>query len=57
MKMNWSEENILAFGTAAILHDIGKSRISPEILYKTSPLADDEFRLGTAPCPERRNAP
>lgn len=45
MKMNWPEENILAFGTAAILHDIGKSKISPEILYKTSPLTDDEFRL------------
>ncbi|RPH41869.1 MAG: HD domain-containing protein [Desulfobulbaceae bacterium] len=45
MKMNWPEENILAIGTAGILHDIGKSRIASEILYKTSKLTADEFRL------------
>ena len=45
MKMNWPEENILAIGTAAILHDIGKSRIPPEILYKTDHLSDEEFRI------------
>lgn len=45
MKMNWPEENILAIGTAGILHDIGKSRIASEILYKISKLTADEFRL------------
>jgi HD-GYP domain-containing protein (c-di-GMP phosphodiesterase class II) len=45
MKMNWPDEDILAIGTAAILHDIGKSKIPHEILYKTTALSDDEFRL------------
>jgi HD-GYP domain-containing protein (c-di-GMP phosphodiesterase class II) len=45
MKMNWPKENILALGTAAILHDIGKSKISSEILYKESSLTYDEYRL------------
>ena len=45
MKMNWPEENILAIGTAAILHDIGKSKIPSDILYKTSSLTDEEFLL------------
>ncbi len=45
MKMRWPEESVLAMGTAALLHDIGKSKISSEILYKTSSLTDDEFRL------------
>ncbi len=45
MKMNWPEENILAVGTAAILHDIGKSKIPSNILYKTGPLTDEELRL------------
>jgi HD-GYP domain-containing protein (c-di-GMP phosphodiesterase class II) len=45
MMMNWPEENILAIGTAAILHDIGKSTVPPEILYKESSLSDEEFRI------------
>jgi HD-GYP domain-containing protein (c-di-GMP phosphodiesterase class II) len=45
MKMHWPEENILAMGTAAILHDIGKSKIPSEILYKNDFLTDEEFRL------------
>ncbi len=45
MKMNWPEEDILAIGTAGILHDVGKSKIASEILYKTSSLSDDEFRI------------
>ncbi len=45
MKMNWPEENILALGTAAILHDIGKSKIPSEILYKKGTLTNEEFRL------------
>ena len=45
MKMNWPEENILAIGTAGILHDIGKSRVSSEILYKTGRLTPEEYHL------------
>ena len=45
MKMHWPEENILAIGTAAILHDIGKSKIPSNILYKTDSLTDEELRL------------
>ena len=45
MKLLWPEESILAMGTAALLHDIGKSKILSEILYKTSSLTEDEFRL------------
>jgi HD-GYP domain-containing protein (c-di-GMP phosphodiesterase class II) len=33
----------IAFG--ALLHDIGKMRVSPEILNKPGPLSEDEFRL------------
>lgn len=45
MMMNWPEENILAMGTAAILHDVGKSKIPSEILYKVGLLDDEEFHL------------
>ena len=45
MKMNWPNENILAIGTAAMLHDIGKSKVPSEILYKTGALSEDEFHL------------
>jgi HD-GYP domain-containing protein (c-di-GMP phosphodiesterase class II) len=31
--------------TAAILHDIGKSKLTSEILYKTTALDEEEFRL------------
>ena len=34
-----------AFGMAALLHDIGKLTISPEILNKPGMLADDEWEL------------
>ena len=45
MKMNWPEDDILAIGTAGILHDIGKSRIPLEILYKAGSLSEEEYRL------------
>lgn len=48
MQLNWPEEDILALATAAMLHDIGKSRIASEILYKTSALSDEEYSLITA---------
>lgn len=40
---NWSEEMLLALGTAGLLHDIGKSKISEQILYKPGKLNKDEF--------------
>ncbi len=39
----WSEEAILSVGTAGLLHDIGKSKIPREILYKTGKLSEEEF--------------
>ncbi len=45
MRMRWPEEDILAIGTAAILHDIGKSKIPSEILYRPDSLTGEEFRL------------
>ena len=42
---NWSEEVLLALGTAGLLHDIGKSKIAEEILYKPGRLNKEEFRL------------
>ncbi len=45
MQLGWPEEDILALATAAILHDIGKSKVAAEILYKTSTLSQEEFNL------------
>ncbi len=45
MQLNWPQEDILALATAAMFHDIGKSKIAPEILYKTSALSDEEYSL------------
>lgn len=45
MQLGWPEEDILAMATAAILHDIGKSKLTTEILYKTTALDVEEFRL------------
>ena len=42
-KMQWSKKDLLAIGTAALLHDIGKSRIPDEILLKKGRLTDEEF--------------
>lgn len=39
------EENLLDFGQGGLLHDIGKSRISPEILNKPGKLSPDEWRI------------
>lgn len=40
---NWSEELLLAVGTAGLLHDVGKSKIAEEILYKPGRLNKEEF--------------
>ncbi|MEE4241749.1 MAG: HD domain-containing phosphohydrolase [Desulfopila sp.] len=39
----WNEESLLAIGTAGLLHDIGKSRITDEILYKPGKLNKEEY--------------
>ncbi|MCB2216920.1 MAG: HD domain-containing protein [Desulfobulbaceae bacterium] len=39
----WSDEMLLAIGTAGLLHDVGKSRISEQILYKPGKLNKEEF--------------
>ncbi len=39
----WEEEVLLAIGTAGLLHDIGKSRIAEEILYKPGKLNKEEY--------------
>ena len=40
-----SEERLRLLGLGAMLHDIGKSRIAPEILNKPSKLSDAEFAV------------
>ena len=57
MKMNWPEDDILAIGTAGILHDIGKSRIPLEILYKAGSLSEEEYRLVRLASAGRRGTP
>jgi putative nucleotidyltransferase with HDIG domain len=42
---NWSEEFHVAIGTAGLLHDVGKSRIPDEIMYKPGRLTSDEFAI------------
>lgn len=37
------KENLEALGEAALLHDIGKSKINPDILNKNGRLTDEEF--------------
>lgn len=44
-KMQWSEKDLLAIGTAGLLHDIGKSKILDEILFKKERLTDEEFEI------------
>jgi HD-GYP domain-containing protein (c-di-GMP phosphodiesterase class II) len=42
-RMHWSEKELLAIGTAGLLHDIGKCRIPDEILLKKGKLTREEF--------------
>lgn len=44
-KMQWSKKDLLAIGTAALLHDIGKCRIPDSILLKKGRLTDEEFGI------------
>lgn len=43
-KIGLSSTDLTELGTGAILHDIGKCKISQEILLKPGKLTDDEFR-------------
>lgn len=43
MKMNMKYEDVKKCVISAYLHDIGKIRISPDILQKTSKLTDEEY--------------
>lgn len=44
----WDKEQILAFGTAGLLHDVGKSKIPNEILNKPGKLTQQEFSIMSA---------
>jgi HD-GYP domain-containing protein (c-di-GMP phosphodiesterase class II) len=44
-RMLWSEKDLLAIGSAALLHDIGKSKIPDDILLKKGRLTDKEFAI------------
>jgi len=39
----WKKDLLLALGTAALLHDVGKGRMPPEILYKRGRLNEEEM--------------
>jgi len=41
--MKMSREDIAIYGAGALLHDIGKMKVSQELLNKPSKLTDDEF--------------
>ena len=40
-----SRHDLVRVGTAALLHDIGKSRIPQEVLFKRGPLTDEEREI------------
>ncbi|MNO55559.1 Cyclic di-GMP phosphodiesterase response regulator RpfG [compost metagenome] len=40
----YSKEELTELGLGAILHDIGKTKIPPEVLNKSSRLTDEEFK-------------
>jgi putative nucleotidyltransferase with HDIG domain len=44
-QMNLSREEIEILGLGALLHDIGKMKIPPEILNKPGKLTDEEFEI------------
>lgn len=43
--VGWNEEDRIRAGTAGFLHDIGKCRISEEILNKPDKLTEEEFEM------------
>ncbi len=44
-KMNFPDEKLLDLGTAGLLHDVGKSKIPEEILFKPGSLTAEEFAI------------
>ncbi len=44
LKLKLPHELMVELGTAGLLHDVGKSRIAHEILFKPGPLNEDERR-------------
>lgn len=40
-----SRQNLVRVGTAGLLHDIGKSRIPQEVLFKRGAFSDEEFHI------------
>lgn len=43
--LNLSENDVETLSNCALLHDLGKFHINPEILYKKTFLSDDEFDI------------
>ncbi len=41
----WHEDVLISLATAALLHDVGKSKIDDEILYKPGRLSSEEFSI------------
>ncbi len=39
----YKKKDLLTLGIGSILHDLGKTKVSPEILNKPGPLTDEEF--------------
>lgn len=44
-RMGWDDKDLLAIGTAGLLHDIGKCKIPDEILMKKGKLTEEEYEL------------
>ena len=44
-RLGFGKVQLYDLGMAALFHDIGKSRVPPEVLNKTGGLTDDEWRL------------
>ncbi|MDR3088328.1 MAG: HD domain-containing protein [Desulfobulbaceae bacterium] len=44
MSMGFADKMLLQIGTAALLHDVGKSRIPSEIVHKRGALDEEEYR-------------
>lgn len=44
-RLGLAKELMVELATAALLHDVGKSQIPAEILFKNGPLTDDERRV------------
>ncbi|RAW19600.1 MULTISPECIES: HD-GYP domain-containing protein [Paenibacillus] len=41
----YTRQQLMEIGLGALLHDIGKTQIAPEILHKPAKLSDEEFKI------------